>query len=109
MEDPRCFNHHCLAVLGVDDLYCKDAAGKLVPAHRQLCPDCWERFDGQKMRGRFKGFGLTHNDAVAITAAAERMSGGRMLYSLGHPSDEARYTEDIEEWCEWQVPREEDE
>jgi hypothetical protein len=107
MERQRCFNRFCNKILTEED---KTTFGGMFSSPKflkyHLCNDCWAKFDGQKMRGRFRQMGISHEKAVEITAALDRLSAEHSfpgpVYHLGHPSDEKRYTENLEEWIEWQ-------
>lgn len=99
-----CRNKHCGKLLQPEDFesnvsdMCRMDFGKY-----HLCSACWAKFDGQKMRGRFRSVGVEHDELVRITAQLEQMGGPQM--TIGHPSDEERYTESIDEWIGWQEVR----
>lgn len=96
-----CFNHYCGKILGEDD-HCDMfmTREQTFPIY-WLCNECWDKFDGQKMRGRFSMMGFSHNESVSVLAAIERDC-GKEIFSLGRPEDERRYTESLTEWVEWQ-------
>jgi len=62
-------------------------------------------FDGQKMRGRFSRIGISHQQLLQINQAIEQDTGKTPFY-VGHPTDEQRYTESVDEWISWQKPKE---
>lgn len=98
-----CYNHYCRKVLGEE--YHSTMFGTRETGFPDcwLCNECWAKFDGQKMRGRFAMIGYSHNQSVSILAAIERDC-GKELFELGRPEDESRYTESVTEWVEWQNP-----
>jgi hypothetical protein len=55
------------------------------------------------MRGRFRECGMSHNDQVKLVA---EMDQANFLadFNLGHPSEEIRHTEGLDEWISWQKP-----
>jgi len=92
---PRhCYNKYC------NKLMTKEDFGWFDGGETHLCDECWRLFDGQKMRGRFRNSGFSHNKLVSIGAAMDQLGG--CGFNIGHPTEETRYTESMFEWIEWQ-------
>jgi hypothetical protein len=101
----KCYNHHCGKVLTEDDAarpFAPNSTAMVFSHH--LCNECWARFDGQKMRGRFKMIGVPHADLVKLGQQMDQQIPGGCPFVIGHPSEESRYTESLDEWVSWQAP-----
>jgi hypothetical protein len=99
MEGQKCYNHHCGKLLEEEDL--AHTCGTIINFGKyHLCNACWSLFDGQKMRGRFRGVGISH--AELVTLGQQMDQNGGCSFTIGHPSEELRYTEDMDEWVSWQ-------
>jgi hypothetical protein len=106
-EGQKCYNHHCGRVLVEEDFpsVMGEKPGMNFGKYH-MCRTCWNLFDGQKMRGRFRMVGMGHGDLVRIAAMIDQAEPTRgCAFAVGHPSDESRYTESMDEWVKWQGER----
>lgn len=106
LPDQNCYNRYCGKKLTAEDATTCCGMFK-VPFYftYHLCNDCWAKFDGQKMRGRFRMIGIGHESLVALTAKMDQEVPGGCPFTVGHPSEEERYTESMDEWIGWQAPK----
>ncbi len=100
----RCCNPCCGKELGEGDAPRHSGPPFFFPKH--LCHRCWEKFHLQKMGGRFRAAGLSHEDFVRLVERKTQglLPGGCSL--IGLPPEWGRYTESVDEWIAWQKPPE---
>ena len=102
----KCYNKYCNKELTEEDKTNFGFVGATPTFLEQhLCNSCWYLFDGQKMRGRFKSVGISHQQLVSLGQLMDQIGG--CGFTIGHPSEEERYTESMSEWIEWQKPNQE--
>ena len=108
-EPTHCYNRHCCKRLTDDDFVTGIDGHRLKFGKWHMCAECWDKFDGQKMRGRFNRMGILHTQLVQLGAQMDQQfkDEGGCPFTIGHPSDEPRYTESMDEWIGWQAPESE--
>lgn len=100
----KCGNPHCAKPLTTEDFPVMWGDHPMHFGQWHLCRDCFARFDGQKMRGRFRAVGLSHDQLVALGAQMDQETSQGCVFNIGHPSEEGRCTESLTEWIGWQNP-----
>lgn len=101
----KCYNHYCDKVLTEEDKSDFGYGIAKIFCECHLCKECWRKFDGQKMRGRFRRIGVNHEQMVEIVAKIDQLAaedGRSCPFVVGRPEEEERYTESMTEWIEWQ-------
>lgn len=107
VDDPkRCHNKYCNKILTEKDKITAFGGEPFFLTTHHLCASCWKKFDGQKMRGRFKNLGFSLEQAKQIESLMDQQVPGGCPFEIGHPSNEERYTESVDEWVGWQEPKE---